>query len=337
MTNWSFTMMNELIELDAKNYSIGEITTELVNRHPDLGKTLVSKDAVRHALARAKEKSLYLKDSLVPNRIPYYDKYRSQIRGDVKVEKDATALEAFEKKSIRKILVLSDIHVPFTDEDKLQKAIDLHRNADAVILPGDVMDMYGCSKWRKRKYIGHDIEIDSTIRLMEYISNTFPIVFTFPGNHDKRPTKKLQELVPPELFYLFEDNDTLGMITRAFPNVFYEDNWYRQIGDAVFTHAERSSAVEGRPAVLTADFFLTKGWAKRLGMGELRLIVQGHTHQVSTTYREDLKMMETGCLAQVMEYTLDSSAVMRPPMNGCVLVTQRDGVTDFNETREFIL
>lgn len=333
---WTPVLMNALIELDTRGFNHGEIADELVIRFPELG-SLPTKDSIRHALDRAREKVTYLKDLKVANRTPYYDKYKSEIRGDVTVEKDTAALEAFEKAETRTILVLSDIHVPFTDETKLQKAIDLHRNASAVILTGDVMDMYGCSRWRKRQYIAHDLEIDNTVRLFEYISSIFPLVFAFPGNHDKRPTKKIQDILPDYLQYLVSDDDTLGMISKAFPNVFYTDDWYKQIGDAVFTHAERSSAVEGRPAVLTADFFLSKGWAKRLKMGDLRLVVQGHTHQVSATYREDLKMIETGCLAQVMEYTLDSSAVMRPPMNGAVIVTQNNGITDFNQTREYIL
>lgn len=336
MNSWT-PYLNELLELDAKRYDLGQISEHLYYKYPDQFAIAPTRDSVRGALTRAKEKAEFLKDRLLPERTPYYTKYKQEIKGDVIVEKDNAALETFNAKPVRKILVLSDIHVPFTDEEKLQKAIDLNRTADAVVLTGDVMDMYGCSKWRKRKYVPHELEIDSTVRLIEYLSQTFPIIFPFPGNHDKRPTKKLQDAVPPEFFYLFEDTDTLGMITRPFANVFYHDDWYIQIGDAIFTHAERSSAVEGRPAVLTAEFFTVKGWASFLGLTRPRLIVQGHTHQVSATYRHDLKMIETGCLAQVMEYTLDSSAVMRPPMNGCVLVTQRDGVTDFNETREILL
>jgi predicted phosphodiesterase len=333
---WTPVLMNTLIELETRNYSHSEIAQEMYSRYPDLG-SVPTKDAIRHALDRAREKVEFLKDRALPERTPYYTKYRSEIRGDVIVEKNATALETFHAKPVRKILVLSDLHVPFTDEDKLQKAIDLHRSADAVVLSGDVLDMYSCSKWRKRKYVPHELEIDAAVRLFEYLSSIFPIIFAFPGNHDKRPTKKLQDVVPPEFFYMFEDTDTLGMITRAFPNVHYEDNWFLQLGDAIFTHAERSSAVEGRPAVLTAEFFLQKGWAEFLGLTRPRLIVQGHTHQVSATYRYNLKMIESGCLAQTMEYTLDASAVMRPPMTGCVLVTQRERITDFNETRETIL
>lgn len=338
MTLRSWTpYLNRVLELDTRQYDKATIAFTLHQEYPDQFPAPPTTDSVRHAIERARQEASFINQKPIAQRTPYYDKYANYIKGIDVLEKDTTLLETFESKQVRKILVLSDIHVPFTDEAKLQKAIDLHRTADAVMLPGDVMDMYGCSRWRKRQYIPHEIEIDNTVRLFEYLSSIFPIVFAFPGNHDKRPMKKLQDAVPAEFFYLFDSTDTLGMITRAFSNVFYEDNWYRQLGDAVFTHAERSSAVEGRPAVLTADYFLTKGWAKRLGMGNLRLVVQGHTHQVSATYREDLKMIETGCLAQVMEYTTDSSAVMRPPMNGCVIVTQENGITNFNETREYVL
>jgi hypothetical protein len=111
--------------------------------------------------------------------------------------------------------------------------------------------------------------------------------------------------------------------------------------DTDVAHAERSSAIEGRPAVLLGDFFATKGWAKRLNLPDIRVFVQAHTHQVSCVYREDVKYFESGCLvdweSDGAEYTLDSTAFMRPPMNGFVSLVQYRGRTEFNESREYVL
>lgn len=335
---WSeFPDVNKrLLELDARGYKQVTIGSIIFKEYPTVFTQIPTRNAVKNALAAAREKAVYLRQSPVAQIMPYYDKYRPYIEGVKSIEKNIALLETILAKPRRKILVLSDIHVPFTDEQKLQKAIDLNRTADMVILGGDVMDMYGCSRHRKRKSVPHEVEIDNTVRLLEYLSKTFPWVRVIRGNHDTRPLKKVQDVLPADLLYLV-DEEPLDKLTKPFSNVEYLADWWTQIGDMIVAHAERSSTVEGRPAVLLAEFFNVKGWQKRLNLGDVRLFIQAHTHQISSVYREDVKMMECGCMAQVMEYTLDSTAMMRPPMNGCIIVTQDHGVTDFNETREFVL
>lgn len=326
-------ILKKLLELDAQGFSQTDMVEEV---YAEFG-LRTTRDRLKNGLAYARSQAAYLADSPAPDYMPYFNKYVDPLTRElVAVEKDFTLLESLREKSKRKILVLSDIHVPFTDEEKLQKAIDLHRSADVIILAGDVLDMYGCSRHRKQKDLPHQQEIDMGMRLIEYLAETFPVVIILPGNHDKRALKKVQDLLPPEFFYLFTE-EPLEVLTRPFSNVFYHDNWFYQLGDAVFTHAEISSTIEGRPAVKVAEWFLTKGWKSRLGLNEIRVVVQAHTHQVNTVYREGLKMIECGCLAKPMEYTFDSRAVMRPPLNGCVSIVQYHGQSDFNQTREWLL
>lgn len=329
-------ILKRLLELEAARYTQPEMAYVIKDEFPEEVRRLPTRDQIKNALAYARARAEYIRDRPRAQIMPYYDKYRNEIEGVVNVEKDFTLLESILAKPKRKVLVISDIHVPFTDEEKLQKAIDLNRTADMVIIGGDVMDMYGCSRHRKRKSVPHEIEIDNTVRLVEYLSQTFPWVRIIRGNHDARAMKKVQDMVPAELLYLF-DNEPLDLIVRPFENVEYIDDWWTQIGDAIIAHAERSSSIEGRPATLLGDFFTNKGWAKRLGIVAPRVFVQAHTHQVSSVYREDTKYFECGCLATVMEYTLDSTAFMRPPMNGFVTLTQYGGVTDFNSSREWVL
>lgn len=330
-------IMKRLLELDAMNLLQAEMADIIYQEFPEILPDRPTRDQVKNALARAREKAPAITKKFIPDTMPYYNKYREQIEGREKVKKNDKLLSEILQLKKRKMFVISDIHVPFTDEVKLQRAIDLNRTADICIIAGDVMDMYGCSRHRKRKSVPHEVELDRTVRLFELLSETFPIVVVLHGNHDDRPIKKIRDVVPPELFYLFESGGPLELLSRPFSNVFFIDDWYFQIGDAVMAHAERSSTVEGRPAVMLAEFFLVKGWAKRLSMPDIRVVVQAHTHQVSAVYREGLKMLECGCMAEVMEYTLDSSAVMRPPMNGCVSIVQYDGISDFNQTREYVL
>jgi predicted MPP superfamily phosphohydrolase len=293
-----------LLEWSEHKYTQEVMAKRLATDFPELFPIPPTRNQVKNALATAKEKVRNLSHSPIADIAPYYHKYEAQIKGVVHVEKDYSLLESILEKPKRKVLVLSDIHVPFTDEQKLQKAIDLNRTADLVVLAGDTMDGYGCSRHRKRMNIPHEVEIDNTVRLVEYLSSIFPWVKILKGNHDARYMKKIQDSLPADLLYLF-DEEPLDLIVKPFANVEYINEWWVQIGDAIIAHAERSSSYEGRPAVLLSEFFTVKGWAKRLNLTELRVFVQAHTHQVSSVYREGLKMMECGCLTQPQEYTFD--------------------------------
>lgn len=333
-------ILNRLLELDAQRFTQPEIAYKLREEFPDEVKRVPTRDQVKNALSYARTRAEYLQDRPRAQIMPYYDKYRAEIEGVVTVEKDFALLESLLAKPKLKVFVVSDIHVPFTDEDKLQKAIELNRTADIVVVGGDFLDMYGCSRHRKRTSVPHEVEIDNGVRLLEYLSETFPWVRIIRGNHDARALKKVQDLVPADLLYLF-DTEPLDLITRPFSNVEYTGEWWTQVNDTIIAHAERSSAIEGRPSVLLGEFFLTKGWAKRLKLQQPRVFVQAHTHQVSSVYREDIKYFESGCMIKTgtvaTQYVLDSTAVMRPPMNGFVSLVQYNGLTDFNSSREFVL
>lgn len=333
--NWNERpdIQKRLIELDALGHMTQpEIAKQIQLEYPKEFPFEITRDMIKGAIVRAKDKATYLSQSPVAQIMPYFDKYREYIKGVKIVDKTFTP-----EKAKQSFLVISDLHVPFQNEVALQKAIDLNRNADAVFVAGDLLEMYNTSRWRKRKYVPALVEYDNCVRILEYLSRTFPDVYVMPGNHDIRASKRLKDIVPAELFWLLEDAEALEMLTRPFPNVHWVDNWYMQVGDCLIAHAERSSTVEGRPPILTAEYFLQKGWSKRLKMDNIRCIIQSHTHQVSSVYREDLKLMECGALCAELDYTTEASAVMRPPMLGCVHLEQVNGRTVFNSTREILL
>jgi predicted phosphodiesterase len=334
------TILNRLLELDAARYTQPEMAQMIRDEFPMEIVRVPTRDQIKNALAFARNKAEYLRERPRAQIMPYFDRHRDAIEGVIEVEKDYALLSSILEKPKRKILILSDLHVPFTNESKLQKAIDLNRTADMVVIGGDFLDMYGCSRHRKRKSVPHEVEIDTGVRVLEYLSETFPWVTIIRGNHDSRAMKKVQDAVDPSLLYLF-DTEPLDLMVRPFSNVQYVGNWWTQIGDALIAHAERSSTVEGRPGILLGNYFQEKGWAKRLNLPPIRVFVQAHTHQVSAVYREDTKYFECGALVDDQstgaEYVTDSTAFMRPPLHGCVLLTQFSGKTDFNLSREYVL
>lgn len=88
-------------------------------------------------------------------------------------------------------LILSDIHIPYHDEESLSTALQwgLDNNIDTIILNGDIMDCYPVSSFIK------DVamptlreEIEMTITFFAYLRELFPTqaIFYKLGNHEER-------------------------------------------------------------------------------------------------------------------------------------------------------
>jgi Calcineurin-like phosphoesterase len=221
-------ILNRLLELDARRFTQGEMASHIRLEYPEEVKRLPTRDQIKNALAYARSRAEYINDRPRAQIMPYYDKHRNEIEGVNVVEKDTALLQSIIEKPKRKILVVSDLHIPFTDETKFQKVIELNRTADMVIVGGDFLDMYGCSRHRKRKSVPHEVEIDNAVRYIEYLSDIFPWVKILRGNHDARAMKKVQDMCPAELLYLF-DNEPLDLLVRPFSNVEYLGDWWTQM------------------------------------------------------------------------------------------------------------
>ena len=94
-------------------------------------------------------------------------------------------------KSNSKVLMLSDIHFPYQNDDALFAALEygLQKEVDTIWLNGDTMDIYSLSKFdkdpRKRNF---KYEIDLTRKFLKGLRAMFPkalIIFKM-GNHENR-------------------------------------------------------------------------------------------------------------------------------------------------------
>lgn len=93
--------------------------------------------------------------------------------------------------SLNKILVLSDIHIPYHDEHALEVALNWARNKDinTIYLNGDIMDCYQSSRFIKdptKRSLKS--ETDMTIDFLQFLKATFPKceIFYKLGNHELR-------------------------------------------------------------------------------------------------------------------------------------------------------
>ena len=92
----------------------------------------------------------------------------------------------------KKYLVLSDIHLPFHDEEALQSALDygIEQGCTELYLNGDVMDNYWTTRFttdpRLIKTFTIETEINQTKQFLNYVNTLFDKVYYKFGNHENR-------------------------------------------------------------------------------------------------------------------------------------------------------
>ena len=104
-------------------------------------------------------------------------------------------------KSIRSLLVLSDIHVPFHDIDALKIAIKygIEAKPDAVLLNGDTLDFYAMSDHEKDpRKVRWNEELEACRAVLKMIRKAFPNVPIYfkSGNHEYRMERHLMKHAP---------------------------------------------------------------------------------------------------------------------------------------------
>lgn len=113
---------------------------------------------------------------------------------------------AFEITGPASVLVLADVHIPFHDPAAVQVALQTGRDrkASIVLLNGDIMDHYACSRWETdpalRDFPG---EVRAGKQFLAGVRQTFPkarIVYKL-GNHEER-YERYMRLKAPELLGL---------------------------------------------------------------------------------------------------------------------------------------
>lgn len=318
-----------LLELEAQ----GLTQTEIAQQLSETFDFVISRDSVKNRLARMPRENIA--DSPLTEIMPYFRHFESVIRGSETAPKKIDLKAYFESlgRGKKRALVLSDLHIPFQDEARLQKAVDLGRGCDLVIR-SDTADMYAISRFIKEFNIPLEVELDGIVRNNEYLSRVFegvPII-DLQSNHTSRVAKAIQ--MPTSLEFLVKV-DILDALARPFANIFAHDTWFIQVLDSIFTHAEVNSKVPGKPVVDTYEWFVHRG--HRLGVKPFRTLVQGHTHKMVAIMEGDTKLFEAGCLCLEMPYTKRDTKYMRVQNPGCVIITWEDGRSVLNQCREYAL
>ena len=333
MIDWTFDKARRLTELvcDPERYSESQIAKIMTDEFDEE----FTRDAVHNKILRLSVRSLL--DRPIPDRMPYYSAYKDIIEGIEDEPEKVLELQPNQMylelpKETLKILHLGDPHIPFQCDDQIQIAMNRNASAD-VVLTTEVIDCYSISRFNKNLSVPFEVEIDNAVRYFETLSENFPLIIVTSGNHDKRIDKAFMKGIPPALLWLVKGS-ILKLLAKPFPNIIVSETPVLQINDAVFAHAEFFSKVDLKAAMNVRGFL--SEWKDTLSLRDFRLVIESHTHMVGATYRSgNLKVMESGCLCKVPDYSV-MGFYSKPQTNGYVVVVQKDGVTDFNLTREYV-
>lgn len=228
-------------------------------------------------------------------------------------------------------LVVSDIHLPYHDKRAIEAAVREaeRRSVAGVILNGDVLDFYQCSRFSKDPSKPRiKTEIEKGRQLLEWLRSRFPrarLVFK-EGNHDERLRNFLADRAP-ELFDL--DDLHLPNLLRA-DGVGVEwvgDRRVIQLGKLPVIHGHE---YRGSGGVMPARWLFIRAWSNALC---------GHFHQPShfpatSLDNREMGVWSTGCACFLHPYYSRKNAwrhgyaVVEVNAGGTFEVTNREVLKD---------
>ena len=234
-------------------------------------------------------------------------------------------------KSSKKIGVLSDIHMPYQDNNATRLALNYlkEKQVDTIVLNGDVTDCYQISRWdrdpgkRDFKY-----ELDATRLFLESIKKEFPkaLIIFKEGNHEERWIKFLLNKAP-EVFNMseFRLDVILGLAPMGIQWV--DNKRIIKVGKLNVLHGHEYYGAYS--PVNPAKGYFNKALAN---------VMAGHNHQSSEHISKDLNdnisgAWSLGCLCELHPNYM--------PYNkwnhGFAMVTVEDDNGNFNVVNKKII
>lgn len=220
--------------------------------------------------------------------------FRPRLSGNKKVAYD------YINKSERRILVIGDIHAPFTLDGYLEFCEDMYAryNCNQVIFIGDIIDNhYASFHATDPDGMGGGDELDVAIEHVRLWSESFPVADVCIGNHDRIIMRKAFDSQIPSR-WIKSYNEVLGT----------NWNWVEQIvyDDVQYIHGEG-------------------GTARTKSKNDMMSTVQGHIHTQAYVEWSVGKMfkifgMQVGCGIDSKSYAAAYAKNFKKQAIGCGVV-----------------
>lgn len=245
-------------------------------------------------------------------------------------------------------VVICDTHLPHLRRDLLALICRRHKGAN-ILVAGDVLDNGRFSRWPKTDTQDHTVKqaLASRDALAAYLRKSFDAVKILEGNHDARFYRNAAQLgadyywATREFFRsALKQRHGVELVQRRFissdPSRHLLLAFYDQLGDCVIGHIEKSGATPMRGGKLANEFF--QKWQFQLELEPWRVLLQAHTHHRGYWFDPVTRVhcYEVGAMCADPEYSVEGHRG-DPIQHGYYLLVQKDGVTDLNKSRAFIL
>jgi len=220
--------------------------------------------------------------------------FRPRLSGNKKVAYD------YINKSERRILVIGDIHAPFTLDGYLEFCEDMYAryNCNQVIFIGDIIDNhYASFHATDPDGMGGGDELDVAIEHVKMWSESFPVADVCIGNHDRIIMRKAFDSQIPSR-WIKSYNEVLGTNWNWVEHVVYDDVQY--------IHGEG-------------------GTARTKSKNDMMSTVQGHIHTQAYVEWSVGKMfkifgMQVGCGIDSKSYAAAYAKNFKKQAIGCGVV-----------------
>lgn len=194
-------------------------------------------------------------------------------------------------------LILSDVHIPFQDNDALACAIEwgVENKITHIVLNGDIMDTYGVSRYPKevgRPTISEELEM--TRAFFTYLRQTFPDVPIYYklGNHEERM----------RAFILRNAREIADLNSTSLEAMLKLDEFKIQVVNREMIKLGKLAVLHGHE--LGESVFSPVNPARGMFLKAKTSILFGHNHQVSHHSESNLHgdyvgVWSTGCLCEM--------------------------------------
>lgn len=256
-----------------------------------------------------------------------------------------TQVEKLEQDGVEKVLVLSDLHIPFNRDDILD-IVEKHKDEiTTLVLGGDIVDCYSCSSFPTLEPLPLVDEMAACHKILKQIQDLTHNVrrILIKGNHEERykrhlikATSELNKLhsdnILKEIVKGFEHNDRANGKVITYDKLDYEvvDNWWCMVNKTIIAHPLSFSRVAAKTGQMALDYFVERGH-------DFDSVLIAHTHKIASVIKYGKYSYEIGCLCKTQEYSESGKLTYERLHNGYFLASYVDGHFDPNESRQIYL
>ena len=242
-----------------------------------------------------------------------------------------------------KIVCISDLHIPFYNENVIKKVIKEAPDTDVLVINGDFLEAYSVSSWPKNKAIMLRHEYEMGMKLLREFSRLFPKVILVRGNHEDRLRRYFSSNIDNNVSFLVS-TDLLDRMAKGYDfnedgeleimhdmsNVFYNKgplSWQVQIGKCIFAHPSNYSKISMRTATNVAQTLAGRGM-------DFEAIVIAHTHKQGSVVWQNKLVIEQGCACIPLDYEADPKSMYTGASYGyAVVYMDKEGHVDFDKSK----